>query len=81
MINTLKKITVLLASLLVSAGAFAQDAIATSAAPVEMATGLYQSGKIYVVVVVLAVIMAGIFGYLVMLDRKVSRLEKENRSL
>jgi CcmD family protein len=42
-----------------------------------MASGLYQSGKIYVVVVVLAVIMIGIFAYLVMLDRKVSRIEKE----
>lgn len=33
--------------------------------------------KIYVVVAVLAVIMAGIFVYLFVMDRKVSRIEKE----
>jgi CcmD family protein len=61
--------------LLVGTGSFAQET--TYTAPVEMATGLYQSGKIYVVVIVLSVIMAGIAAYLVMLDRKISRLEKE----
>lgn len=44
---------------------------------VEMATGLYQSGKIYVVVCVISIIFIGIIGYLVMLDRKISKLEKE----
>jgi CcmD family protein len=73
MINSIKKISLLLALILLSANSFAQDA----QAPVEMATGLYQSGKIYVVVTVLSVIMMGIFGYLIMLDRKISKLEKE----
>jgi CcmD family protein len=73
MINSIKKISLLLALILLSANSFAQDA----QAPVEMANGLYQSGKIYVVVTVLSVIMVGIFGYLIMLDRKVSKLEKE----
>jgi CcmD family protein len=50
-------------------GAFAQT---------EMADGMRASGKIYVVVVVLATIFAGIFGYLVYLDRKVSKLERKN---
>ncbi|HEX8516525.1 MAG TPA: CcmD family protein [Bacteroidia bacterium] len=59
----------------VSASSFAQET--PDNAPVEMATGLYQSGKIYVVVIVLCIVMAGIAGYLIMLDRKVSRLEKE----
>ena len=44
---------------------------------VEMADGLYQSGKIYVVVVVGCIIFAGIALYLTMLDRKISKLEKE----
>lgn len=44
---------------------------------VEMATGLYQSGKIYVVVAVLSIIFVGIVGYLIMLDRKISKLENE----
>lgn len=46
-------------------------------APVEMATGLYQSGKIYVVVIVAAIIMLGILVYLLTIDRKLSKLEKE----
>ena len=35
------------------------------------------NGKIFVVVVVLALILVGIFVYLFALDRKVTRLEKE----
>lgn len=34
-------------------------------------------GKIFVVVAVLAVIMAGIFAYLFVIDRKIGKLEKE----
>ena len=58
--------------LIFSASVFAQDN-----APLEMATGLYQSGKIYVVVIVMAIIFTGITIYLIMLDRKISKLEKE----
>ncbi len=43
----------------------------------EMADAMRANGKIYVVVTVLATIFAGIFAYLVYLDRKISRLEKE----
>jgi CcmD family protein len=49
----------------------------TSMAEPEMADVLHENGKIYVVVVVLATIFAGIFTYLVYLDRKISKLEKE----
>ena len=42
-----------------------------------MADDLRTSGKIYVVVAVVAVIVAGLLAYLISLDRKVSRLEKE----
>ena len=72
MTNSLKKITLSIVMLIVSASTFAQDN-----APVEMATGLYQSGKIYVVVIVMAIIFIGIAVYLIMLDRKISKLEKE----
>lgn len=48
-----------------------------SFAQVEMADTMRSNGKIYVVVVVLATIFAGIFAYLVYLDRKITRLEKE----
>lgn len=45
----------------------------------EMADQMRADGKIYVVVVVLATIFAGIFTYLIYLDRKITRLEKENK--
>lgn len=45
-------------------------------AQTEMADTMRGNGKIYVVVMVLATIFAGIFAYLVYLDRKISKLEK-----
>jgi hypothetical protein len=45
-------------------------------APAEMADVMRDNGKIYVVVLVLATIFAGIIAYLVRLDRKISNLEK-----
>jgi hypothetical protein len=44
---------------------------------VEMADGLRAEGKIYVVVGILLLILAGMIGYLVVIDRKASRLEKK----
>jgi hypothetical protein len=46
-------------------------------AQTEMADKMRAEGKIYVVVVVLATIFAGIFAYLIILDRKISKLEKD----
>lgn len=43
----------------------------------EMAEALRQSGKIYVVVAVIVVVLAGLLLFLISLDRKLSRLEKE----
>ncbi len=37
------------------------------------------NGKIYVVVAVVLIILIGLLAYLVRLDRKISRLEKETR--
>jgi CcmD family protein len=71
--NSLIKKIMTIALLLISAGAFAQAADA----PIEMADGLRQSGKIFVVVGVVAIIFTGIIAYLIMLDRKISKLEKE----
>jgi CcmD family protein len=48
-------------------------------AETEMADIMRSNGKIYVVVAVLATIFAGIFVYLVILDRKITKLEKENK--
>ena len=72
MINKLKTSTALIALLLFSFAGMAQHT-----QTIEMADGLYQSGKIYVVIIVVAIIFVGIVGYLISLDRKISRLEKE----
>ncbi len=42
-----------------------------------MADGLRSNGKIYVVVLVLATIFAGIIAFLVYLDRKIKKLENK----
>jgi hypothetical protein len=57
---------------LCSGSLFAQDA----AGNVEMADGLRSSGKIYVVVCVVLIILAGVLMYLIRIDRKVSKMEK-----
>ena len=78
-INLLHRLTgvfLLLIILLFNAGnAFAQPAEAPA-----MADGLRASGKIYVVVAVVVLIVSGLLGYLIALDRKVSRLEKAIKS-
>lgn len=68
----MKKLIPLLGFLLVSLNLFAQE-------EVEMADKLRENGKIYVVVAVVAVIFAGIIVYLVNLDSKISKLEKQLR--
>jgi uncharacterized membrane protein len=62
--------------------ALAQVAETTAAVEqnVEMADTLRQDGKIYVVVIVLLTVLAGVFVYLISLDRKVSKLEKQIRN-
>jgi CcmD family protein len=45
----------------------------------QMADALRSSGKIYVVVTVLVIILTGLFIYLINTDRKMSRLEKNNK--
>ncbi len=44
---------------------------------VEMADTMRSNGRIYVVVAVVLVILIGLFLYLLRLDRKISRMEKE----
>ncbi|WP_230407110.1 CcmD family protein [Pontibacter cellulosilyticus] len=58
----------------------AENTATTVAEPeIEMADTLRQDGKIYVVVVVLLTVLGGMIAYLVTLDRKVTRLEKQMR--
>lgn len=44
---------------------------------VEMADAFRADGKIYVVVAVLSVVLLSLIGYLVSIDRKISKIEKE----
>jgi prolipoprotein diacylglyceryltransferase len=54
---------------------YAQDKIVTDDNNV-----MKSNGKIYVVMTVVIVIVAGLLWYLIILDKKVSRLEKSMRS-
>jgi CcmD family protein len=68
-----RAVALLLPLLLLGGAALAQ---ATAGQP-EMADAMRANGKIYVVVAVLVIIVVGLLAYLVRLDGKVSRLEKE----
>ncbi len=45
--------------------------------PVEMADQMRSNGKIYVVVGVLVIILFGLLTYLVSIDKKIGRVEKD----
>jgi len=76
--NWLNRAFALLLPLLLLAGtALAQAANAAAADQPEMADALRANGKIYVVVLVIVIIISGLLAYLVRLDRKVGRLERE----
>lgn len=68
----MKRIALTLASLILCFLVNAQD----PASP-EQATGLRADGKIYVVIAILVTILLGLFIYIIRLDRKISRLEKQ----
>ena len=65
----MKRISNLLLTLLFAVPAYSQE--------VEMADGMRADGKIYVVVAVLLVILVGLVAYLIIIDRKATRLEKK----
>jgi len=58
--------------LLISVSCFAQQ-------KVEMADAMRSNGKIYVVVAVCITILLGLFIYVLVLDKKISRIEKNSR--
>ncbi len=70
--NTWIKLFFSLMTVFFSTLSFAQD----KAKP-EMADGLKANGMIYVVVIVLLIVFAGIIIYLISIDRKLNRIEKE----
>ena len=77
--NLLSRVFTLLSPLLLLAGAALAQATAAAADQPEMADALRANGKVYVVVLVIVIILSGLLAYLVRLDRKVSRLEREVR--
>lgn len=62
--------------MMLCAASVAQNGITSGEKP-QMADGLRSSGKIYVVVIVVVTILLGFIFYLIHLDRKIGRLEKE----
>ena len=76
MMNKLKRIVAIIILGLVSIYANAQTIVATKNDSVDV---MRSNGKIYVVMAVILIIMTGFFIYLISVDRKVSRLEKESK--
>jgi CcmD family protein len=68
----MKKLTLLLLTLLSFTAVFAQ-----ASQSVEMADTMRSSGKIYVVVATIAIIFAGLAIYLFSIDRRLKKIEKE----
>lgn len=68
----LKKLLLLLFTALNTSIVFAQE-------KVEMADVMRSNGKIYIVVIICLTVLVGLFFYVFMLDRKISRFEKSNK--
>ena len=65
------RLSLIIFTLLLSTVLFAQDK------PVEMADAMRSNGKIYVVVTVCLIILVGLFIYVMGIDRKLRKLERE----
>ena len=62
---------------LIGLSAFIFFVLFAHAQDVTMADEMKENGKIYVVIAVILTILAGLILYLVRLDRKISKLEKD----
>ncbi len=71
MTKLIRRLFALMAVLLLSTAGYAQE-------KAEMADLMRSNGKIYVVVAVCLTILIGLFLYVFMIDRKMSRIEKED---
>jgi len=74
MIRICSRICLSVFAVMLSVFVWAQDSLKDERP--QMADALRSSGKIYVVVTVLVIILIGLFLYLVNTDKKISRLEK-----
>ena len=66
-------------SFLLSMGILTSKAQQTVQTSTTMADGMRSNGKIYVVVAVLLTILLGLIAYVIRIDKKVSRLEKDSK--
>ena len=66
-------------SFLLSMGIITSKAQQTVQSSTTMADGMRSNGKIYVVVAVLLTILLGLIAYVIRIDKKVSRLEKDSK--
>lgn len=73
LMDNLKKVGGIIVCCLLSIFAFAQDNVKMD----DNNDFMRSEGKIYVVVAVIVVIMAGLFAYLINIERKIKKLEKE----
>jgi len=71
--NLVYRLTLCLTMLLISIVSFAQETM-----PAQAEDVMRSNGKIYVVMAVCLTILIILFLYLIRIDRKVSKLEKEN---
>lgn len=76
-LNALRRLGAALLLTLLSLPPLLAQTAATATDTPEMADALRQSGKIYIVVLVILIILSGLLTYLVRLDRKVTQLERE----
>lgn len=70
----MKKVSLFLVAIFSIVSVMAQEVVQPD---VEMATGLRSSGKIYVVVLTIAIIFIGLAVYIIRIDKRLSKLEKE----
>lgn len=76
MYKFLKRILFTVTGILTTIVVWGQDSLRNEKP--EMADAMRSNGKIYVVVGVLIIILSGLFIYLINLDRKMSRMEKND---
>lgn len=69
----MNKVLSIFALLLISFSAFAQQN-----SEIEMADALRANGKIYIVVICIAIILLGLLGYLFAIDKRLKMLEKKS---
>lgn len=70
----MKNVIATLLLCILTANLFAQDNT------IEMADAMFSNGKIYVVVASVAVILLGLFLYLMSIDRRIKKVEKNTNS-